>query len=113
MYLIYALPIKSHQVSVRFVFYDFFFPVQFQALRNPECQEDCALCANAISPCQTCFEGNASGAICESPEKFIFWDVLHFTTDFHQILAEAIRQCTKDEPNYERDWVDLLCPMEA
>ena len=84
-----------------------------QAGRAAGCQEECALCADDSSPCQNCFEGNPSGTICDNPEKYIFWDVLHFTADVHQILGEAIRQCSKDSPNYDRDWVGLICPMTA
>ena len=82
----------------------------FQADRGAGCQEECALCVDQTSPCQNCLEGNPSATVCDTPETYIFWDSLHFTTEFHQILAEATRQCSKDEPNYDRPFVNLLCP---
>ena len=83
----------------------------FQAGRAEECREECALCADDVSPCQNCYQGNPSATVCDDPETRVFWDNRHFTTDVHRILAEAIGQCSKDEPNYDRDWVELLCPM--
>lgn len=80
-----------------------------QAGRAEGCQEECALCADTTSPCQTCFEGNPSATMCEDPETFIFWDVVHFTTAVHEVLGDAIRQCSKDFPDYDRAWVDVLC----
>ena len=77
------------------------------------CQGECDLCADLTSPCQNCFEGNPSATVCDDPEKYLFWDNLHFTTGFHQILAEAIRQCAKDEPSYNQPWVAELCPLEV
>lgn len=68
------------------------------------------MCADNSSPCQNCFLGNPSATVCDEPEKYLFWDPVHFTTDIHQFLAEAIRQCAKDSPNYDQAWVEVLCP---
>ncbi|CAN0447841.1 unnamed protein product [Ascophyllum nodosum] len=38
------------------------------------------------------------------------WDTRHPTTAFHLIFAEAIRQCSKDQPNGERPFVKIICP---
>ncbi|CAM9196585.1 unnamed protein product [Laminaria digitata] len=84
--------------------------VNNMADRGAGCQEECALCVDQTSPCQNCLEGNPSATVCDTPETYIFWDSLHFTTEFHQILAEATRQCSKDKPNYDRPFVNLLCP---
>ncbi|CAM9275156.1 unnamed protein product [Laminaria digitata] len=84
-----------------------------QAGRAEGCREqECALCADGNSPCQNFYEGNPPATVCDDPETRIFWDGLHFTTEVHRILGEAIRQCSKDEPNYDRAWVELLCRME-
>ncbi|CAM9307731.1 unnamed protein product [Ectocarpus fasciculatus] len=80
-----------------------------QALRPVGCQEECALCADNTSPCGTCFEGNPSGQVCSDPDSRLFWQPLFFTTAFHHILGEAIRQCSKDSPNYDRPMVLELC----
>ena len=82
----------------------------FQADRAPGCQQQCALCADDTTPCQNCFEGNPTGTICDEPERYIYWDDVHFTQDFHLFLAEGVRQCSHDSPNYNRDWVEVLCP---
>eukprot|EP00904_Undaria_pinnatifida_P002392 jgi/Undpi1/12153/HiC_scaffold_5.g01829.m1 len=84
-----------------------------QAERAEGCQGECDLCADSTSPCQNCYEGNPSATACEDPEKYIFWDSLHFTTGVHQVLADAIRQCSKDEPNYDTPWAEILCPMDV
>lgn len=84
-----------------------------QALRNPDCQEECALCADAVSPCQNCFVGDEPAiAKCDDPSNKIFFDGIHFTTDFHLLLGEAVRQCSKESPKYERPFVQILCPAE-
>ena len=31
----------------------------------------------------------------------------------NKLLAEAIRQCAKDVPNYDRPFVAILCPEES
>ena len=77
------------------------------------CQGECDFCADQTSPCQNCYQGNPSATVCDDPEKYVFWDSLHFTTSVHQVLAEAIRQCSKDEPNYDQPWVEELCPPEV
>ena len=84
-----------------------------QADRAPGCQEECALCADLTTPCQTCYQGNPSATVCDTPETYIFWDSLHLTTEVHKLLAEAIRQCAKDVPNYDRPFVAILCPEES
>ena len=84
----------------------------FQALRSPDCQEECPLCADSTSPCQTCLEVNPAITKCDDPSTKILYDTLHFTTDFHLVFGEAIRQCSKDSPNYGRPWVEVLCPPE-
>ena len=84
-----------------------------QADRAPGCQEECALCADATTPCQTCYQGNPSATVCDTPETYMFWDPLHLTTEVHKLLAEAIRQCAKDFPNYDRPFVAILCPEES
>ncbi|CAM9971094.1 unnamed protein product [Scytosiphon promiscuus] len=84
-----------------------------QALRNPDCQEECALCADAVSPCQNCFVGTEPGITkCDDPSKRVFYDAIHFTTDFHLLFGEAIRQCSKDNPNFDRPLVEVFCPAE-
>lgn len=83
---------------------------EFQAKRAEGCREECALCADRDSPCQNCYQGFPSATMCEDPETRVFWDIRHFTTAFHRILAEAVRQCSKDCPNYDHPWVELLCP---
>ncbi|CAM9397410.1 unnamed protein product [Ectocarpus sp. 6 AP-2014] len=80
-----------------------------QALRPVGCQEECALCADDTSPCGTCFEGNPSGEVCSDPDSRLFWGPRYFSTAFHHILGEAIRQCSKDSPNYDRPVVLELC----
>ena len=84
-----------------------------QAGRTEGCQEECALCADLSSPCQNCYVGNPSATVCEHPETYLFWDSIHPTTDMHQLLAEAIRQCSKDYPKYDRPLVELLCSGHA
>ncbi|CAN0226079.1 unnamed protein product, partial [Ascophyllum nodosum] len=81
-----------------------------QALRAEGCQEECALCVDTTSPCQNCYAGNPSATICDDPDSRIFWDTRHPTTAFHLIFAEAIRQCSKDQPNGERPFVKIICP---
>ncbi|CAN0244602.1 unnamed protein product [Scytosiphon promiscuus] len=84
-----------------------------QAQRNPDCQEECALCADSVSPCQNCFVGTEPGITkCDDPSKRIFYDGIHFTTDFHLLFGEAVRQCSKDSPNFDRPLVEVLCPAE-
>ncbi|CAM9756137.1 unnamed protein product [Scytosiphon promiscuus] len=84
-----------------------------QALRNPDCQEECALCADSVTPCQTCFVGTEPGITkCDDPSNKIFYDGIHFTTDFHLLFGEAVRQCSKDSPNFDRPFVQVLCPAE-
>ncbi|CAM9491960.1 unnamed protein product [Ectocarpus sp. 12 AP-2014] len=83
-----------------------------QALRNPDCQEECALCADSTTPCATCLVDQPSITKCDDPSTKIFYDSIHFTTDFHLILGEAIRQCSKDSPNLDRPFVGVLCPEE-
>lgn len=86
-------------------------PVNIQALRGDGCQEEkCALCANGDSPCQSCLLGNPSADVCDDPNSRIFWDSLHLTTAFHQLFAEAVRQCAKDTPDTCHPWVETLCP---
>ena len=85
----------------------------FQGDRAVGCQGECDFCADQTSPCQNCYQGNPSATVCDDPEKYVFWDSLHFTTSVHQVLAEAIRQCSKDEPNYDQPWVEELCPPEV
>lgn len=84
-----------------------------QASRNPDCRGACALCADATSPCQNCFQGNPSVTVCDDPYTRVFYDQTHFTTEFHLVVAEAFRQCSKDNPNYDRPMVNILCPAEA
>lgn len=82
-----------------------------QASRHPDCQQEtCALCADGTSPCQNCLKGNPSVNVCEDPSTRIFHDWIHYTTGYHRILGEAIKQCSKDRPNYRRPLVSLLCP---
>ncbi|CAM9982631.1 unnamed protein product, partial [Ectocarpus fasciculatus] len=83
-----------------------------QALRNPDCQEECALCADSTTPCATCLVDRPAVTKCDDPSNKIFYDRIHFTTDFHLIFGEAIRQCSKDSPNYDRPFVEVLCPEE-
>ncbi|CAM9756068.1 unnamed protein product [Scytosiphon promiscuus] len=84
-----------------------------QALRNPDCQEECALCADSVSPCQNYFVGTQPGITkCDDPSNKIFYDGIHFTTDFHLLFGEAVRQCSKDNPNFDRPFVQVLCPAE-
>lgn len=82
----------------------------FQDSRNPDCKEECALCANDETPCQTCYEGNPAITVCDDPYTRVFWDNLHITTEMQFVFAEAVRQCSKDEPDYERPLVGVLCP---
>lgn len=84
----------------------------FQDLRNPDCQEQCALCADAVSPCQNCFQGKPAITKCDDPSSKIFYDAIHFTTDFHLVFGESIRQCSKDAPKYDRPLVRVMCPPE-
>lgn len=84
-----------------------------QASRSPDCQGACALCADLTSPCQNCFQGNPSVTVCDDPTTRVFYDQTHFTTEFHLIVGEAIRQCSKDTPNYNRPLVNVICPAEA
>ncbi|CBJ32467.1 expressed unknown protein [Ectocarpus siliculosus] len=83
-----------------------------QALRNPDCQEECALCADSTTPCATCLVDQPAVTKCDDPSTKIFYDSIHFTTDFHLVLGEAIRQCSKDSPNFDRAFVGVLCPEE-
>ncbi|CAM9737497.1 unnamed protein product [Ectocarpus sp. 4 AP-2014] len=83
-----------------------------QSLRNPDCQEECALCADSTTPCATCLVDQPSITKCDDPSTKIFYDSIHFTTDFHLIFGEAIRQCSKDSPNFDRPFVGVLCPEE-
>eukprot|EP00904_Undaria_pinnatifida_P002394 jgi/Undpi1/12155/HiC_scaffold_5.g01831.m1 len=69
--------------------------------------------ASEVMGTQNCYEGNPSATVCEDPEKYVFWDSLHFTTSVHEVVASAIRQCAKDEPNYDTPWVEFLCPMDV
>ena len=85
----------------------------FQAGRAEGCREECALWADSTTPCQNCFEGNPSATVCDDPETYIFWDGIHFTTDAHRIFGDAVRQCSKDDPDYDQPWVEVLCPGEA
>lgn len=71
------------------------------------------MCADDTTPCQNCLEDNPAITKCDDPSSKIFYDSIHFTTDFHHIFGEAIRQCSKDNPNYGRPWVEILCPGEA
>lgn len=84
-----------------------------QALRNPDCQDECALCADEASPCQNCLEGNPSITVCDDPYTRVFWDEIHLTTEFNLVLGEAVRQCSKDSPNYDRPLVEVVCPPEV
>eukprot|EP00903_Cladosiphon_okamuranus_P016937 g15612.t1 len=84
-----------------------------QALRHPDCQGKCALCADATSPCQNCFEGNPSITACDDPSTRVMFDQTHFSTEFHLVLGEAIRQCSKDRPNVDRPLVNVICPAQA
>eukprot|EP00752_Nemacystus_decipiens_P008408 g7518.t1 len=81
-----------------------------QALRHPDCQETCALCADGTSPCQNCLEGNPSITVCDDPYSRVFYDGVHYSTEFHLVFGEAIRLCLKDAPNYDRPFVSVLCP---
>lgn len=81
-----------------------------QGDRAAGCQEECALCADTSFPCQTCFEGNPSAVVCDNPDTYIFWDTIHLTGKFHQIVAESVRECSEDNPDYGRAWVEVLCP---
>eukprot|EP00752_Nemacystus_decipiens_P008410 g7520.t1 len=84
-----------------------------QALRHPDCQETCALCADGTSPCQNCLEGNPSITVCEDPSTRVFYDAIHYTTEYNLVLGETIRQCSKDMPNYDRPLVSVLCPPDG
>lgn len=84
-----------------------------QALRHPDCQEECALCADGTSPCQSCFQGNPAIIKCDDPSSKVFFDRVHFTTHFQLVFGEAIRQCSKDAPNYDRPFVSVMCPPEV
>ena len=81
-----------------------------QALRAAGCQEECALCADSSSPCQNCFLGNPSAAICDDPDTRIFWDDIHFTTGIHRHFAAAVVECSRDFPDPARPFVEQLCP---
>ena len=81
-----------------------------QALRHPDCQEECALCADTTTPCQNCLEEKPVIIKCDDPSSKIVYDPVHFTTQFHLVFGEAVRQCSKDQPNYGRPWVEVLCP---
>ncbi|CAN0082397.1 unnamed protein product [Ectocarpus sp. 6 AP-2014] len=83
-----------------------------QALRNPDCQEECTLCADSTTPCATCFVDQPAITKCDDPSNKVFYDGIHFTTDFHLIFGEAIRQCSKDSPNFDRPFVGVMCPEE-
>ncbi|CAB1114258.1 unnamed protein product [Ectocarpus sp. CCAP 1310/34] len=83
-----------------------------QALRNPDCQEECTLCADSTAPCATCLVDQPAITKCKEPSTKIFYDGIHFTTDFHLTFGEAIRQCSKDSPNFDRAFVGVICPEE-
>ncbi|CAM9627570.1 unnamed protein product [Ectocarpus sp. 4 AP-2014] len=83
------------------------------ALRHPDCQETCALCADGTSPCQSCLEGNPSITVCEDPSTRVFYDSIHYTTEYHLLFGEAIRQCSNGIPNYDCPLVSVLCPPDG
>ncbi|CAM9813602.1 unnamed protein product [Ectocarpus sp. 4 AP-2014] len=84
--------------------------METQALRNPDCQEECTLCADSTTPCATCLVDQPAITKCDDPSTKVFYDGIHFTTDFHLIFGEAIRQCSKDSPNFDRPFVGVICP---
>lgn len=81
-----------------------------QDLRSADCPRKCALCTENVSPCQTCLSGNPSAAMCDDADVRIFWDSVHFTAAFHEVLGEIVRQCSKDVPDYDRPFVEMSCP---
>lgn len=84
-----------------------------QALRHPDCQDECALCVDGTSPCQNCFQDKPAITKCDDPSSRVFFDAIHFTTHFQLVFGEAIRQCSKDAPNFDRPLVSVMCPPEV
>lgn len=103
----------KHRTTILF-FYRSMFPTvrTFQGGRAAGCQEECAICADDSFPCQSCFNGNPSATVCDDPSSYIFLDTIHLTAEFHEIVAESVRECSEDRPDYDRPWVEVLCPED-
>ena len=56
--------------------------------------------SNVTTPCYSGFVGpNPSGTECSTPDRFLFWDIVHPTAAVHRILANAILVSVVPEPS--------------